>query len=981
MSLPTATSPCVNANTGANAETPAAPTATQPAPEEERGAGSPANRIAMHSRKRPRNDDDAMQVGGVDSDDSSVDSPSQDDSADEESTEPVVKRRRLGNEPDHKAQIRAVREQISTALQRGDLRQLEALLDQHPGCLDVKHPVTKATPLLEAVWWGQVELVCWLLGRGANASAECEGFYAYELTNDDLPEGPSEALRTHATTQLMAAPGNQTGEKESDDWEGHVLWHSPLAHAAGHRVHAILRLLLDKGAKPTSAALSASIVARDPIGMQALLAAGAKPDHYPHAGPFENTTSFVCAISVDSGWEALLAHMVKTLSAEKLAEELRNALDYCIDEISLPLLQRLLIAGLAQLVQRVQTVQTVKGQDAPDKHWLVEVALSKGNGRAACFLLQQGYAYTFETDADVQLAARGCRDQQSFVYLQQRMPTPQLKQHFLDWCLCKSLLLYFDTFVRHKPGDEFKRWLVGQGASPSFVSGSDTSHDDLAFHLAARTGDHVVVQAFFDRFPGQDFHLPGVAGLYPVELAVMRRESAMLQLLMSHIVADEQFFAGLYEHAVTQARNQRLGDELLSGRMLKFSDTARYTVFVKACNALDWKSIEYMFTFDAAKLADWFRIVKTSFPEPKRTQLDSFLRQADLLHRPRRVLDTPAWQASANAGQLLEHIGMEATKDGTAFGEGVAGRLEASGLTGEIGATLQLLWERYSYVRAAIIDVDRDAAVAGQQFASFVGYWLPATPVWESWLKPSMVKNGDKDVSLPLAYALTHRIVAQVKDLREGGKSRTIAWATQVVAQLPLLCVSCVDAETERVDIEKAAPALQRLGVLMPNTKRLAFALQCAYAKVVSATAAASSSGMSGTPAQLYRGFAGQLLAEIRQVLAASADDDDKAQARQAVALDTLAQREVADALVRLSQQDYQRQHGDGKALTPQFMLDAIQLLSEMVWWQMDALLKHFGLALDGQANLLEREMKPFDQFVQALPGHAEMLDDQRFEY
>lgn len=971
MSLPTETAHRVNSNTGANAEIPAVPTAPQPAPEEERGAGSPANRIAMHSRKRPRDDDDAMQVGGVDSDDSSVESASQDDSADEESTEPVVKRRRVANEPDHRAQIRAAREQISTALQRGDLRQIEALLDQHPGCLDFKHPVTKATPLLEAVWWGQVEVVCWLLGRGAHASAECEGYYAGELTDVDLPE----ALRTHATTRLMAAPHKQTTEKRSDAWEGHVLWHSPLAHAAAHRAHAILRLLLDKGAKPTAAALSASIVARDAISMQALLAAGARPDHCPHAGPFQSTTSFVCAISVDSGWEALLAHMVKTLSAEKLAEELRNALDYCIEDISLPLLQRLLIAGLAQCAQ------TVQGQDAPDKHWLVEMALSKGNGRAACFLLQQGYAYTFETDADVQLAAQGCRDQQSFGYLQQRMPTPQLKQQFLNGCLCKSLLLYFDTFARHKPSDEFKRWLVGQGASPSFVSGPDASYDDLAFHLAVRTGDLVVVQAFFDRYPGLDFHLPGLAGLYPVELAVMRRESAMLQLLMRHIVADEQFFAGLYEHAVTQARNQRLGDELLSGRLLKFSDTARYTVFIKACNALDWKSIEYMFTFDAAKLADWFRIVKTSFPEPKRTQLDSFLRQADLLHRPQRVLDTSAWQASANAGQLLEHIGMEATKDGAAFGEGVAGRLEASGLTGEIGATLQLLWERYSYVRAAIIDVDRDAAVAGQQFASFVGYWLPATPVWESWLKPSMSQVGDKDVSLPLAYALTHRIVAQVKDLREGGKSRAIAWATQVITQLPLLCVSCVDAETERVDIAKAAPALQRLGVLLPNAKRLAFALQCAYAKVVSATAAASSSGISGTPAQLYRGFAGQLLAELRQVLAASADDDDKAQAKLAVALDTLAQREVADALVRLSQQDYQRQHGDGKALTPEFLLDATQLLSELVWWQMDALLKHFGLALDGQANLLEREMKPFDQFAQALPGHAEMLDDQRFEY
>lgn len=933
----------------------------------------------MHSRKRPRDDDDAMQVGGIDSDDSSVDSASQDDSVDEESTEPVVKRRRMDYGPANgsvnKVQTRAAREQISAALQRGDLRQLEALLDQHPGCLEFKHPVTKATPLLEAVWWGQVEAVCWLLGRGANASVECTGYYAGELTDDDLPENPPQALRVHATTQLMAAPGSQSINGLSGDWEGHVLWHSPLAHAAAHRAHAILRLLMDKGAKPTSAALSASIVARDVISMQALLAAGASPYHCPDAGPFQNTSSFVCAVAIDSGWEALLAHMIKTSPAEELANELRGALDYLVDDIGLPLLQRLLAAGLARYAQAVQ------GCDASGKHWLVEAALRNGNGPVACWLLQQGYAYAFESDDDVLLAAQGCRDQQSFVELQYRMPTPQLKERFLNWCLCKSLLLHYNGLAKNKPSDAFKCWLVGQGASPSFVSGPDASHDELAFHLAVRTSDLPVVQAFLDRYPDQDFHVPGVGGLYPIELAVMRREPETLQLLMSRIVADEKFLTGLYEHAVTRARRQRLGEELLCSQLVKISDAARSKVFIKVCNELDWKSLEYIFTYDAAQLAGWFRFMKPGFPEPKRTQLESFLRQDDLLHRPRRVLDTPAWKASANAGQVLEHIGMEARKSGAAFGEGVAGRLEESGLAGEIGATLQLLWERYSYLRAAIIDVDHDAAVAGQQFASFVGHWLPATPVWESWLKPTMEMNGDKDVSLPLAYAFTHRIVAQVKELREGGKSRAIAWATQLVAQLPLLCVSCVDAETERVDIAKAAPALQRLGVFLPNAKRLAFALQCAYAKVVSATAAASSSGITGTPAQLYRGFVGQLLAEIRQVLAASDDDADKAQATAAVALATLAQREVADALIRLSQEDYQRLHGGGKALTPAFLLDTTQLLSELVWWQMDALLKHFGLALDGQARLLEREMKPFEHFAQALPQYTHLLDERQFEY
>ncbi len=989
MSLPTATAPRVNTNTSANAEIP--PPATAPAPDlaGERDAGSSANKIGMASRKRPRDDKDAMQVGGVDSaegsdegsNDSSVDGSAEGQDVDEVSSEPVVKRRRIGAGRDNGAALRAAREQLSEALQQGDLQQLEALLNQHPGCLEFKHPATKATPLLEAAWWGQVEAVRWLLRRGADPSAECGGYYAVDLTEDELPA----ALRMHASTQLMASPGSKESKGLCGKWEGHVLWHSPLAHAAGHRAHAVLQLLLDHGGKPTAAALSAALAGRDDVGVQALLAAGASPDHGPASGPYQNASCFALAVCIDWGWEVLLEHMVKTLSAEDLVNELRGMLAYCIEEIELPLLQRLLDAGVTQYPQVVQGRRGRERRDGPRKDWLVKQALRKGNGSVACWLLRQGYAYAFENEADVRLAAQGCREALCFVDLQQRMPTPLLKERLLNWCLYKNLLLYYEGNAHNKPSEEFKCWLVAQGAWPFFAAGADADvdvmHREYAFHLAVNTDNTEVVRAFLNRYPNQDFHVPGVAEIYPIELAAMRREPLMVQLLMSRIVPDQHFFCGLYEHAVTRVRCMHLGTSMFSGQMVKVPDTARSAVFMKVCDALDWKSLEFMFTYDSAHLVDWFLNMKLAFPEAKRAQLDSFVRQADLLHRPARALDTPAWKASVHGGWVLEQIGLEARKGSAAFGKGVAKRLDPCGLAGEIGATLQLLWEGYSYLRAAIIDVDRDAAVAGQQFASFVGHWLPATPVWESWLKASMEKADDKDVSMALRYALTHRIVAQVKDLREGGKARVIAWATQLYAQLPLLCVSCVDAETERVDFEKAAQALQRLGVFRPNAKRLAFALQCAYAKVVASTAASSSSsGIAGTPAQLYRGFAEQLLAEIRKIFAAS-DDNDVSATKAATEMAGLAQREVADALSSLSQDNYQRQHGGGKTLTPEFLLDATHLLSELAWWQMDALLKNFGLALDGQANLLDREMKPFERFAQALPQHAKFLEAVRFEY
>ncbi len=963
MSLSTPSSVRVDANTEANNDQLSAQRTDAVPPVPAASAGSPpAHRIAINSRKRAHEDSDAMQVGGVDSEDSGAESPEQDSSVEEPSSEPAIKRRRTESAPGKQAALLAARGQISEALQRGDLQQLEALLNQYPACLEYEHPVFGATPLLEAVWWGNIDVVSWLLQRGANPDADCTGFYADELNEPDtLPE----ALRTHALTQLMPAAGSEDVKGLCGEWGRHVLWHSPLVHATGHRNHAMLQLLLEAGAKPEAAALSAAVIARDAVGLRALLAAGADPTECPTSGPLQDASTFVVAVCDDWGWEELLAHMNRTLPAKALAHELCGVLDYCIEPIGVPLLQRLLQAGFLRVVLDPQDAD----RGAPGKNWLVGQALHKGNGAVACWLLQQGFEYTFDRESDAALAAHACRNIDIFRTLLPKMTSPHLQERCLHWCLVRNLELYYRTPVYNKPEAGFKRWLVQQGASPFFTPADDNLHRDYLFHMAVATGDTEVVQAFFDKYPGENFHVPGVNGLYPIEMAVERRSLAMANLLLNRELRDGAFFVELYTHVVTRVRRQNVAEGLFVVLLETILAPARATVFRQLCEAGDWKSLEFMLSFDKQVPGAWFGGLRDHCPEPLRSQLEHLLLQADLLRWPRGVADAPAWIASATAGSVLEQLGLEASAPGTAFAPDTAKRLEGSGLTGEITSRLQGLGERYGYLRAALIDGDRDTAAAGQQLAIFAGHWLPTTPVWATWLTEDMNVADGRALSRPLVHAQTERIVAQLNDLRDAGKTRAIAWATQLRTQLPVLCANCVDAETERVDLPKAEQALQRLAVFGPNARPLAVALQRAYAAVVSSGATSSlSAGGAGTLSQLYRGFADRLLAEVCKVLAAPDEVG-------------LSQPGASAAINRLSQDDYQRLHGGGKALTGEFIVEAQQLMAEMIDWQRDAILKALGLAPGGQASTLDRKALPFDRFAQALPQHADILNERRFAY
>lgn len=78
----------------------------------------------------------------------------------------AVKFRRVETQQDRLV----IRQKITAAIVAGDADALKKLIEHSSELLEMEKPISKATPLLEAVWAGQFECVKQLLECGANAN-------------------------------------------------------------------------------------------------------------------------------------------------------------------------------------------------------------------------------------------------------------------------------------------------------------------------------------------------------------------------------------------------------------------------------------------------------------------------------------------------------------------------------------------------------------------------------------------------------------------------------------------------------------------------------------------------------------------------------------------------------------------------------------------------------------------------------------------
>jgi hypothetical protein len=108
----------------------------------------------------------------------------------------AVKFRRVEAQQDTLQDRVVSRQKITAAIVAGDADALKKLVEHDSELLEMEKPISKATPLLEAVWAGQFECVKQLLECGANANCIGAQFDDYKALCDPEyyqhfnPDGP-----------------------------------------------------------------------------------------------------------------------------------------------------------------------------------------------------------------------------------------------------------------------------------------------------------------------------------------------------------------------------------------------------------------------------------------------------------------------------------------------------------------------------------------------------------------------------------------------------------------------------------------------------------------------------------------------------------------------------------------------------------------------------------------------------------------------
>jgi hypothetical protein len=147
--------------------------------------------------------------------------------------------------------------------------------------------------------------------------------------------------------------------------------------------------------------------------------------------------------------------------------------------------------------------------------------------------------------------------------------------------------------------------------------------------------------------------------------------------------------------------------------------------------------------------------------------------------------------------------------------------------------------------------------------------------------------------------------------------------------------------------------------VFLPNAQRLAFVMSLAYDAVIAA------GGNDLDPAKQFPHFASQFCAAIRKLFADRVDDD-------------ITRRSTSDAeLIRSRTRPVDPNAPQGG--TAANAEDGSQILTDALWWQMDAVLNGLGGAIDGQEEYLKRAQGAFVGFDQDLRTHTILQYGFRF--
>ncbi|MCM0045388.1 MAG: ankyrin repeat domain-containing protein [Burkholderiaceae bacterium] len=946
MSLPSIPSPSGRQNIDDPLSPPRTPNDT------EKHGKAPEEAPKTFSKKRQRSPEDDLSTSSANS---GAGAAAQ---GEEASSAPCYKHRRL--DPAETAELEQRRKDLSDVLANGDLTTVKKALDRHPGLLNLKHPQLDATLLQEALWLKQYDIAWWLLERGADPNIKGLGFYQDEFGSSEY--GIGDAFSQQWTPWSDAA-------QKLIIIGAHVLGQTPLVHAASHGLTNWVELLISKNAIVNNTdgsitPLMGAVIAGDVALIDIFLQHGADPTLIADDGGMDDETAGSLAIRFGRAdiFRILLGKVAEEKKIDFIKDSIKPALATKSDDNLWHFFE-----AIPEYFPAVLDARNGEGQP-----WLLGCALENGRADLVGWLAAQGFKYALNENNILWLADKGRKSPEIIVWLMTWAGEERWKLKFIQKCVAINL-----SSAPADPDDteqvEINRWLIKTTNVHPFEYSDDQAIHCL-FHMAVLCGCRDEVVEFLSKFPNSHFHFPNRKGMYPIELAASSGDNEIFSILLNRMV-QKGFDAvavirDMYERAITKHRSPAIRMYFLKC-LTEHAGDPRPKVFEKLCTAFDFQSLEF---FLANEDEDFFAVPLNNhligLSSAQLFQLHDVVHHVSLFrHSLKDFVATPTWKGGVPADSISAKVARHVAKPADKFGKNFQRIAEEFGMVGAVMGHMLGAGKALCFMRSAMIGNVKDAHAMDQQLAGFLGLWMPATGAERRYQTPDKTPTDAGGFSTPTCWRLTRKIVAQVSDLYESSERQLAAWASQLIADLPGLCVACTAPETGKIDADRLRGRLLERGVFVQNAQRLVHLVTLAEAEARRMNDIAKASTAT---------FSDRLMAAIGKMMRTDQDD-------------ALTQRSMTDTLLLFSTPGYQATHAPG-GVTQEFSQQVDDLFIEALWGQMAALQKEFGLTLAVRDKDFDRlhkafvdfrekfEENPFVNFTASFPAEAHDPSDETME-
>lgn len=940
----------------------------RPSHESHRSEAAPCDRLAANTPAEQENmaqegqppdgaprmhvrEEDAMQIDGVEGEapaSFAAVSESRKRKADDAPLDSgAIKFRRIESKEVALKRQLETREAITKAIVAGDIDELEKLIGPDSEMLEMKHPLSKATPLHEAVWADNLECVKLLLEWGAHVNCI--------WTKQAVIEG-RECLEYYAQFKILS--GNEECSFFCDEK------YSPLIDAVGRDDLALVELLFKHGAE----------CSKQPINFDDLLYVAIRSDN-------ANLVKILLAknpnpLSMrDEGCSALVDALcrgnleITRLIIEAVAPERRSdfmAQSLCEYRCTVEELKLLCEYGL-DLNWIGKTFE-----DSGETQTLLECLLIQPNVECVDYMLEQGCSIDLSEVSRYSPALSSVFSLDLMKRLLQRVNDPQLREKFIN-------ALLFKMVTGNSAADDTRetvQYLIERGASPFFK----WPDSDYLFHEAAGLDRPDVVLAFIEKYPAYNFSFIGTEGKTPIGLSASRYSSKVLNLLLMHVESSkaQEIFLEELGHACKEFNLIAIRniEPLMFDPQLATNLIA--STFSNALKANNLKFIEAVAdNFDLHRIDELMeRSLRAGVERYHVSAAMQFCVSLRALKINMRRHNWPVlFSAQNQPDHILKRIARHTEKNGDDLDQAVFDLCRSTELSLAIGSDILTLYQALHYMAPAVVSLAELPRAMQDQFACFIVHALPDMPARNAYLLDD--GTTQQDLWPGNGGLLTRRIVHQLHALYLVGEQAQVKFRKSLRKALPRICSSCIAPGTGLLRVDKLEKKLQEFGLFRQNALRVIDVLKLAYAALATRdNTVHQSSNLQDANWRLQQQFASQLTEEFTASLAAVLDPENE-QGEVSLAA-SRAQAEFSVALRSLNEPDYMRAQGR-ETIDNAFSALVGGTFPALLWWQMDQVCQAFDLRLPGEEAWESRRFKPFLAFQARLEKDKNVHDPLSF--